>query len=73
MIIETSEGPAILLENLKRLELRDGDYVVLMTHQRLPAQAIESIRDTLTKFFGSDRKVLVLAEGMQLAVIGEAA
>lgn len=61
----------LTLENLQRLELKDGDILVVRVPSFISQQAEANIRESLVLATGDKHQVIVLAGGMELAVIAK--
>ena len=70
MIIETPEGPAVLLEHVKRMELKRGDRIVVFSERNMSQKAVDRIISELGGETGN--RVIVMDAGLSLAVIGPA-
>ncbi len=68
MIIDTAEGPAVLLKDLARLDLREGDKLIVFTERPLEKKIIDALVDQMSKLVGC--QVIVMESGLRLAVLG---
>ncbi len=64
--------PTFVGGNLIRMQVRQGDKFVLMFEQKLPAEAVERIKEMWKEFIGDkDAKLLVLTDGAKLGVFND--
>ena len=66
---EKKEKP-IMLSDVKRIVLNDGDIIVIRCKKILTEQAIKNIRDVVERTI-LGHKVIILEEDMDIGVIGK--
>lgn len=61
---------AIDIEDIRRMNLKDGDTIVVQMGQRITAGTAEAVRGQMVKAFGESVKVLVIDPDTHISVMG---
>lgn len=61
-----------IIGELQRVQLRDGDTLVITTDQHLPADAAARLRNLVYTTINPETNVLVLDGGLKVGVVGRA-